>query len=86
MINGDYFHKIIAFSPGFVVDGEMHGKPRIFISHGTEDPILPVDRCSRRIVPILKQSGYDVTFCEFNGGHEITPAVGKEGLEWAAKG
>jgi phospholipase/carboxylesterase len=86
MINGDYFRKILAFSPGFIIDGEPRGKPRIFISHGIEDPILPIDRCSRRIVPILKQRGYDVTFREFAGAHEITPAVGKEGLDWAAKG
>jgi phospholipase/carboxylesterase len=86
MINGNYFHKILAFSPGFIIDGETHGRPRIFISHGIEDPILPIDRCSRRIVPILKQHGYDVTFREFVGGHEITPAVGKEGLDWAATG
>lgn len=85
MINGDYFSKIVAFSPGFYVDGEPHGKAPIYISHGTEDPILPIDRCSRRFVPILKQRGYDVTFREFAGVHEITPAVAKEALEWAAK-
>ena len=70
MINGDLFPRVVAFSPGFVVEGTAHGKPRLFISHGTADPILPIDRCSRVIVPALRARGYDVTFREFDGGHE----------------
>lgn len=84
LINGDYFNKIVAFSPGFIVGGEMHGKARIFISHGTRDPILPIDRCSRVIVPALKRQNFDVTYTEFNGVHEITPDVAREALTWAA--
>src|SRR6185312_17238913 len=41
LINGDLFNSIVAFSPGFVIDGTPHGTPRIFISHGTRDHILP---------------------------------------------
>src|SRR5215213_2697769 len=37
LINGDLFHSVIAFSPGFVIAGLAHGRPRIFISHGTHD-------------------------------------------------
>lgn len=85
LINGDYFKKIVAFSPGFVVPGDAHGKPRIFVSHGTEDPILPIDRCSRVIVPALKKRGYDVTFREFAGVHTVPPDVAKEALAWATK-
>jgi predicted esterase len=85
LINGDFFRKIVAFSPGFVVDGAAHGKPPIFISHGTEDPILPIDRCSRVIVPALERRGYDVTFREFAGVHTVPPNVAKEALAWAAK-
>src|SRR5262245_45850821 len=51
LINGDLFRRVVAFSPGFVVDGSPHGKPQFFVSHGTSDPILPIDRCSRVIVP-----------------------------------
>jgi len=54
LINGDLFSRVLAFSPGFVIDGISHGAPQFFISHGTEDPILPIDRCSRRIVRGLK--------------------------------
>jgi phospholipase/carboxylesterase len=85
LINGDYFARIVAFSPGFVVDGEPHGRPPIYISHGLSDPILPIDKCSRRIVPALTARGYDVTFREFDGVHEIAPAVATEALGWATR-
>jgi phospholipase/carboxylesterase len=84
LINGDLFRRVIAFSPGFVVEGAAHGKPQFFISHGTSDQILPIDQCSRRIVPNLKQHGYDVTFRGLDGGHEVPPAVAAEALKWAA--
>ena len=80
LINGDFFKSIVAFSPGFVISGEAHGKPRIFISHGTHDHILPIDRCGRRIAGELKRKGYDVTFREFDGDHEIPADVAREGL------
>jgi predicted esterase len=80
LINGDLFNRIVAFSPGFVMDGTTHGTPRIFVSHGKSDPILPIDRCSRRIVADLKGKGYDVTLREFEGVHEIPEQVMKEGL------
>lgn len=82
LINGDFFKSIVAFSPGFVIDGEAHGKPRIFISHGTHDHILPIDRCGRRIASELKAKSYDVTFREFDGDHEVPPDVRREGLSW----
>ena len=85
LINGELFRRILAFSPGFIVEGSLHGKPRIFVSHGTGDPILPIDRCSRVIVPGLKKSGYDVTFREFEGGHTVPPEIAAEGMRWAAE-
>jgi len=33
--------------------------------------VLPIDRCSRRLVPILREDGYDVDYREFDGGHEL---------------
>jgi phospholipase/carboxylesterase len=85
LLNGALFTRIAAFSPGFVVDGPPDGKPKIFVSHGTNDPILPIERCSRAIVPVLKARGYQVTFREFNGGHEIPATVQAEGLGWMAE-
>jgi phospholipase/carboxylesterase len=83
LINGDLFRRIIAFSPGFFVGGEVTGRPEIFISHGTADPILPLDRTSRLIVPALKKQGYTVTFRQFDGGHEIPPHIAREGMRVA---
>jgi predicted esterase len=84
LINGDLFRRVLAFSPGFVVNGSSHGRPRVFISHGVSDPILPIDQCSRVIVPGLKKGGYDVTFREFDGGHAVPADIASEGMRWVA--
>jgi len=83
LINGDLFRRVVAFSPGFVIPGEPHGKAKFFVSHGTRDQILPIDQCSRTIVPNLRRLGYDVTFREFDGRHEVPPDIAREGLTWA---
>lgn len=85
LINGDLFNSVIAFSPGFVISGEEHGKPRFFISHGTRDHILPIDRCGRRIAAELKARGFEVNFREFDGDHEIPADVAREGLKFISK-
>jgi phospholipase/carboxylesterase len=82
LINGDLFSSIVAFSPGFVISGDAHGKPRIYISHGTHDHILPIDRCGRRVAAGLQSRGYDVTFREFDGAHEIPADIAREGLKY----
>jgi phospholipase/carboxylesterase len=79
---GDTFGKIMAFSPGVMQPAEVHGKPKIFISHGISDPIMPIDVTSRRFVPRLKGLGYDVTYREYEGRHGVTPEVVREGFEW----
>jgi phospholipase/carboxylesterase len=84
LANGDLFPRIAAFSPGFVISAERHGRPRFFVSHGTSDQILPIDRCSRVIVPQLRAMGLDVTFREFEGRHEMPADVAAEGLRWIA--
>ena len=83
LINGDLFSRVVAWSPGFYVDDEVRGKPRFFISHGRDDEILPIARCSRVIVPRLQQRGYQVTYREFDGGHSMPPEMIREGLAFA---
>jgi phospholipase/carboxylesterase len=85
LMNGDLFNRIVAFSPGFFVDGPPYGKPKVFVSHGTNDSILPISRCGRVVVQRLRSRSYDVTFREFNGEHEIPDAIAAEGMEWVAK-
>jgi len=84
LANGDLFPRIVAFSPGFVISAPVRGRPRFFVSHGTSDPILPIDSCSRVIVPRLKSMGYEVAFREFDGRHEVPADVAREGMRWAA--
>jgi phospholipase/carboxylesterase len=80
IINGTLFSDILAFSPGFAAPTSEAGKPRIFVSHGTEDSVLPIDRCSRRLVPMLRRAGYDVDYREFAGGHTVPPDMVAAGL------
>jgi phospholipase/carboxylesterase len=80
--NGDLFSHVIAFSPGFMAPAAQVGEPRIFISHGTGDQTLAIDRTSRRIVPELKRAGYDLTYEEFQGGHTVPADVARRALDW----
>jgi phospholipase/carboxylesterase len=73
VINGDLFGHILAFSPGFLVPTKTADTPRVFISHGVHDEVLPIDPCSRRIVPALRRAGYEVDYHEFDGGHVVPP-------------
>lgn len=80
--NGDLFTHVIAFSPGFMAPASEVGSPRLFISHGTRDSVLPIDICSRNIVPQVRRAGYDVLYREFDGPHTIPPAIVDSALDW----
>lgn len=80
--NGDLFTHVIAFSPGFMAPAGQTGTPRIFVSHGTRDGVLPIERCSGRIVPELERGGYDVLYREFDGGHTISGEIALEAVGW----
>jgi predicted esterase len=75
LVNGTLFEDVIAFSPGFVVPGARAGRPNVFVSHGRDDGVLPIDVTSRRIVPALRIVGYQVDYREFAGGHEVPASV-----------
>lgn len=75
VINGELFDHILAFSPGFLAPTQAADTPKIFISHGVRDEVLPIGPCSRRIVPALESAGYDVEYREFEGGHVVPPAM-----------
>jgi poly(3-hydroxybutyrate) depolymerase len=80
--NGDLFDSVIAFSPGFSAAQVQYGRPRFFISHGTNDPVLPIDATSRQLVPQLKESGYDVTYQEFDGVHAVPQGIAQQAMNW----
>ena len=80
--NGDLFTHIMAFSPGFVHAPETAGTPQTFISHGTNDDILPIKPCSDRIVEKLKNDGYNPVYMKFNGGHQLPVQISKAAIKW----
>jgi predicted esterase len=82
LLNGDLFTQLVAFSPGFLKPVDRHGKPRVFVSHGTRDTVLNIDVGSRAIVRQLIDEGYDVTYREFDGGHEVPDAIAREAFAW----
>jgi predicted esterase len=84
--NGDLFTHVLAFSPGFMAPASQHGAPRIFISHGTADQVLPISRCSRRVAPALQRAGYEVEYREFTGAHTVPADVAREAVGWMGIG
>jgi phospholipase/carboxylesterase len=80
--NGDLVSHLLAFSPGFAAPAAPRGRPRILVTHGIHDRVLPIDRTSRRLVPRLRRAGYDVAYEEFDGGHAVTPELAACALEW----
>ena len=83
--NADLFSTILAFSPGTVRPAIKRGKPRIFIAHGTQDQILPIDQTSREIVAALKEKNYPLHYEEFEGPHTIKAENAKHGIDWFMK-
>ena len=84
LTNGDLFGRIVAFSPCVVAPAANVGRPRIFLSHGTRDTILPIESCGRPIAARLSGEGYDVRYREFDGPHAVPPEVALEALDWLA--
>jgi phospholipase/carboxylesterase len=73
LINGELVSDALGFSPGYIAPTRKEDAPRFFISHGREDPVLPIERCGRRIAGELRRAGYDVDYREFSGGHVAPP-------------
>jgi phospholipase/carboxylesterase len=80
--NASLFKTVLAFSPGFVKPAMKSGKPRIFIGHGRQDSILPIDVTSREIVAALKEKNYPVHFEEFDGDHTVTKDEVAHAIDW----
>jgi predicted esterase len=86
LTNGDLFDAVLAFSPGFAAPLLTHGRPRVYVSHGTGDRVLPIDACSRRLVPRLEALGYPIRYEEFDGGHEVPEPITERALAWLLTG
>jgi phospholipase/carboxylesterase len=82
LANGGLAQTLLAFSPGFAAPPARVGRPRVWISHGTEDGVLPIDRCARPVVRALTGAGYDVRYQEFAGAHVVPPDTVEQGFQW----
>jgi predicted esterase len=82
LANGELFSHILALSPGYIPSPLRRGKPTVFISHGTEDAVLPINNTSRVIVPRLRAAGYTVAYREFDGPHQLLPEIAREAFAW----
>jgi predicted esterase len=80
--NPALFTHVIAFSPGFVHARRASGTPRIFVSHGTEDAVLPIEPCGRTVVATMQRLGYAVRYREFEGPHTVPPSIAREAIDW----
>jgi predicted esterase len=54
---------------------------RVFIAHGTQDAIIEIDN-GRQAYDELLANGFDVTFHEFDGGHEVPEIVVHAAEQW----
>ncbi|HET6469510.1 MAG TPA: hypothetical protein VFG43_14145 [Geminicoccaceae bacterium] len=82
LINGALFTHVLAFSPGFMAPTGVADSPRFFVSHGVRDEVLAIDRTSRRVVPRLRRSGYEVEYREFADGHLVPPELASAAVDW----
>jgi phospholipase/carboxylesterase len=57
----------------------------VYISHGRSDPVLPIDRTTRRIVPRLEAAGIPTTVHEFDGPHLVPPDVAENAVRWLTR-
>jgi predicted esterase len=82
LANADLFTHVVAFSPGFVVPTPRTGTPRVYLAHGRSDPVLPIDRTTRRIVVQLRAAEVPTELHEFDGPHVVPPDIAEDALRW----
>ncbi|MFL6161092.1 MAG: alpha/beta hydrolase [Jatrophihabitantaceae bacterium] len=82
LANGELAQALLAFSPGFAAPPDRLGRPRIWITHGTEDTVLPIDRCARPVARALAKAGYELSYEEFVGPHEVRPDSVDQAVRW----
>lgn len=75
LCNGDFVTHVLAFSAGFMTVLHQEGSPRVFIAHGANDEVTPVETAGRAHAARLKQVGYDVVYIEHDGPHKSQPHI-----------
>lgn len=80
--NGHFVTHMIVSSAGFMSIHMQSGAPRVFMSHGTQDEQIPIDRSGRVHSAKLSEAGYDVTYVEYDGPHAWQPEVARKAVEF----
>lgn len=82
LANGDIARHLIVSSAGFLSVHLQVGAPRIFLSHGTRDEQIGIDRSARVHVPRLREAGYAVTAIEYDGPHAYQPGIMAQAVDF----
>ena len=82
LTNGQLVSHIIVSSAGFMSVHMQAGAPRIFMSHGTADEQIPIDRSGRLHAARLREAGYDVAYVEHDGPHAWRPEIAERAAEF----
>lgn len=53
------------------IDGRVLSGKRIFVAHGTQDEMVPIDR-ARASIGLLEQAGASIAYCEDEVGHKLS--------------
>ncbi|MEH3118029.1 MAG: esterase [Methylorubrum populi] len=75
LTNGDRVSHLIVSSAGFLSVQVQAGAPKVFLSHGTRDAQIGIDRSGRTHARLLRAAGYDLTYVEYDGPHAYDPSV-----------
>jgi len=81
LANGDLFRQVIGFSAGPPQVPGVRGKPPVFMSHGTSDPVIKISIANNTKAQLV-DAGYSVTFVEFAGGHQVPAAIADQAYDW----
>ncbi|WP_336491370.1 alpha/beta hydrolase [Methylobacterium nigriterrae] len=86
LTNGHLVTHLIVSSAGFMSVQMQAGAPRIFLSHGTRDEQIPIERSARVHVAQLRAAGYDVTAVEYDGPHAYQPPIVSRAVDFFLAG
>ncbi len=87
--NTELFSAVAAIAPGLTAPWGAGRPVRVFIAHGENDRVLPVEISRDGLAPQLSTAGFAVETYFFDGGHEVTEATLDQlfrWLGWASRG
>lgn len=82
LTNGHVVTHVIVSSAGFMSVQSQAGAPRVFISHGTRDEQIPIERSARVHADKLLRAGYEVTSVEYEGPHAYRPDIVRQAVDF----